>query len=180
MENGFGKKFYFKTIVKNFWKNCFGQCVARIQDFNFKLSPNFAFLDWRLELNFEAFWINSFWERVRLLTFVYRISIIFSGPTLKHKIFFLKICQFPLQKPTSTKLSFCPISTLASMCTISKHLRSGVTICYWEGLEQKKINLLLAEREKWKMVLEKKFTYNWSGPIFEKSILGSMLRENKI
>ena len=58
------------------------------------------------------------------------------------------------------------------MYTISKYHLQGVTVCYWEGLEQKKINLLLAEREKWKMVLEKKFTYNWSGPIFEKSILG--------
>ena len=45
VENSFGKIFYFKTIVKNFWKNCFGQCVARILDLNFLAYHNFAFMD---------------------------------------------------------------------------------------------------------------------------------------
>ena len=90
VENSFGKKFYYKNLMKNFLKNCFGQCVVRIQDFNFLTYHNFAFVDWRLELSFEEFWINSLWERVRLLTFVYRISIIFSGPTLKNIKYFFK------------------------------------------------------------------------------------------
>ena len=58
------------------------------------------------------------------------------------------------------------------MYTISKYHGLSQWVCYWEGWEQKKIHQVLAEREKCKMDFEKKFTYNWSGPIFEKSVLG--------